>query len=100
MQLIADSPENICFAFALESETRGPSRHAQPWYPGQRVNQFLSHPIAQILVVFVCAHVDERQHRNGFGWRSARCCLSLRFCLSKFLRQFRIASFVTVKIQE
>ncbi len=21
--------------------------------------------------MFVCAHVDERQHRDGFGWRSA-----------------------------
>src|SRR5438445_1071531 len=38
MQLITDFPENIRFGFALESETRCPSRHAQPWYPGQRVN--------------------------------------------------------------
>src|SRR5436309_1897698 len=71
MQLITDFPKNIRFGFALESETRCPSRHAQPWYLGQRVNWFLGHPVAQILVVFVCAHVDERQHRDGFGWRSA-----------------------------
>src|SRR5437667_12817605 len=38
MQLITDFPENIRFGFALESETRCPARHAQPWHPGQRVN--------------------------------------------------------------
>src|ERR1041385_9457371 len=100
MQLITDLPENIRFGLLLESETRCPSRHAQSWHSGQCVNEFLSHPVAQVLVVFVCAHVDERQHRDGFGWRSARRCLSLRVCLPKFVRQFRIASSVTVKIQK
>src|SRR5207244_11992528 len=38
VQLIADFPENIRFGFALESKTRCSSRHAQPWYLGQRVN--------------------------------------------------------------
>ena len=36
----------------------------QPVHPRERVNQFLGHAVAEVLVVLSRADVDERQHRD------------------------------------
>src|SRR5438552_914147 len=66
VQLIADFTKDVLFVLALECKTGCSSRHAQSRHLGQHIDQFLGHPVTQILVVFVRAHVHERQHRDRF----------------------------------
>src|SRR6266700_2905984 len=82
-QLIADFTKDVLFVFALERKTRCSSWHAQSRHLGQHIDQFLGHPVTQILVVFIRAHVHEWQHGNRFVRRDcSRLALSRRGCRS------------------
>src|SRR5207302_3028764 len=67
MQLITDFPENIRFGFALESETRCPSRHTQPWYLGQRVIYSPGTSSIQYMFCFFFLMFDNRSTGTDLG---------------------------------
>ena len=55
---------------ALEGERRGARRDLQVFHLGDGVDQFLGDAVAEVLHLRVAAHVDERQHSDG--WRAER----------------------------
>ncbi|MEJ2483796.1 MAG: hypothetical protein P8049_11990, partial [Gemmatimonadota bacterium] len=57
---VRDRPD-VCIR-ALERERRGASRDPQVLDAGQRVQQFLGEPVAEILEIVVVAEVREREH--------------------------------------
>ena len=50
------------FVAAFERKARRPRRHTQPFDPRQSVQQILTDPVAQKLVLAIGAHVHEREH--------------------------------------
>ena len=64
MQLLADFVEDVVLVLAFESEARTASGHTQAFHFRQNVDQLFSHPVAQVFVALVRAHVHERQHRD------------------------------------
>ncbi len=54
---------------ATEAERRGTRDHPQIREPGQRVDDLFGQPVAEVVVLAVGAHVDERQHRDRSGAR-------------------------------
>ena len=66
MQLLSDFVEDVVLVLAFESEARTASRHTQAFHFRQNVDQLFSHPVAQVFVALVRAHVHERQHRDRF----------------------------------
>src|SRR6202030_2106072 len=51
---------------ALEVERRGARRHPQVGHLREQVEQLLGETIGEVFLVVLLAHVDERQHRDGF----------------------------------
>src|SRR5215470_18551123 len=51
--------------FAFERKARIASNHKQPFEAGERGDDFVNHPIRKILLLWIAAHVLERQHGDG-----------------------------------
>ena len=67
VQLLAELAEDAVLGFAFESEGCTAPGHAKSFHFRQHVKQlFVSHAVAQILVVLVHAQIHERQHRDRF----------------------------------
>src|SRR5262245_54298502 len=49
----------------LEGKARISSDHEQPFEPRKRRRDLLNHPVREILLLGIAAHVLERQHGDG-----------------------------------
>src|SRR5215469_10618438 len=58
--------------FTLEGESRASRDHVQSRNLSQRVDDLLSDSVGKVFVLWVRAHVGERQYHNGIGYRALR----------------------------
>src|SRR6516164_327834 len=80
--------------FTLEGESRASSDNVQFWNLSQRVDDLLGDSVGKVFVLWVRAHVGERQHHDGIGYRAFRgrgCGGGGGWCT--YRRQEPIASF-------
>jgi hypothetical protein len=60
------------FVLSLERECRRAGDHLEAGHLRQRVDDFFGQAVAEILVIGIATHVDEREHRNGRGTLAVR----------------------------
>src|SRR6516165_12786513 len=58
--------------FTLEGESRASRDNVQSLNLSQRVDDLLGDSVGKVFVLWVRAHVGERQHHDGIGYRAFR----------------------------
>src|SRR6516225_11944826 len=56
--------------FTLEGESGASRDNVQSLNLSQRVDDLLSDSVGKVFVLWVCAHVGERQYHDGIGYRA------------------------------
>src|SRR6516165_2814228 len=72
LQLFSDNAQVDIFTF--EGKSRASRDNVQPLNLSQRVDDLLSDSVGKVFVLRVRAHVGERQHHDGIGYRAFAGC--------------------------
>src|SRR5215813_6577248 len=72
LELFSDNAHVDMFTF--EGESRAARDNVQSRNLSQRVDDLLSDSVGKVFVLWVRAHVGERQHHDGIGYRAFRGC--------------------------
>src|SRR5215468_10531209 len=70
LELFSDNPQVDIFTF--EGESRAPRDNVQSLNLSQRVDDLLGDSVGKVFVLWVRAHVGERQYHNGISYRAFR----------------------------
>src|SRR5690242_16783697 len=66
MQLLTHLAENVLLILSLEGKGGTASRDAQTFHLCESIEQLFGHAVAEVIVRFVRAQIEERQYGNGF----------------------------------